>query len=246
MKWTFPLALTFLSIIPWPRLPLAGAQDLARSMFWFPWVGLILGLGYFGIWLGLGWLFPAPAAAGLFLACTVLATRGLHLDGLADTVDGLGGGQTPEARLCIMKDSRLGAFGGVALIVVLLAKFAFLLSLAYSRSGWGVLVFPILSRWGMVLLAYASPYARPEGGLGEAMTTGVSGKTLVGATLSAGGLTVAAAGPRGLLLLAGAAMVVFALRRLFRKKLGGITGDTLGACNEILEALLLAGVLLLT
>ncbi len=88
MKFTFPLALTFLTIIPWPRQGLAGSKDLARSMFWFPWVGGLLGLIYWGAWEGLGRIFPPPAAAALVLTLTVVITRGLHLDGLADTVDG--------------------------------------------------------------------------------------------------------------------------------------------------------------
>ncbi|MDD2903519.1 MAG: adenosylcobinamide-GDP ribazoletransferase, partial [Syntrophales bacterium] len=99
MRCTFPLALTFLTVLPWRGLGQVGPKDLAHSLFWFPWVGLILGLGFWGAWSGLLSLFPPAAAAALLLAVTVLATRGLHLDGLADTVDGLGGGSTPEKRL---------------------------------------------------------------------------------------------------------------------------------------------------
>ena len=111
-----------------------------------------------------------------------MITGGLHLDGLADTVDGLGGGKTPEERRLIMKDSRVGAFGVLSLILVLLLKFAFFL--AAGEQGWRTefILFPMLSRWGMVFLAYLSDYARPEGGLGQAMTTGVSRQTAAGAT----------------------------------------------------------------
>ncbi|MBI4642531.1 MAG: adenosylcobinamide-GDP ribazoletransferase [Deltaproteobacteria bacterium] len=108
MRCTFPLALTFLTVLPWRRLGEVGPGDLARSMFWFPWVGVILGLGFWGALVGFQSIFPPAAAAALLLSLTVLATRGLHLDGLADTVDGLGGGKTPQERLAIMKDSRLG------------------------------------------------------------------------------------------------------------------------------------------
>jgi adenosylcobinamide-GDP ribazoletransferase len=213
-------------------------------MFWFPWVGLILGLGFWGALLGLQGIFPPAAAAALLLTLTVLATRGLHLDGLADTVDGLGGGKNPQERLAIMKDSRLGAFGAVSLVLALLLKFAFLLAWTEKGLGPGLILYPVFSRWGMVFLAYLSPYARAEGGLGQAMTTGVNGRVLVGATFSALVLAFLTVRFSGLLLLAAAAAVVWLLSLYFQKRLGGVTGDVLGAANEVLEILVLMGLLL--
>src|SRR5574340_509916 len=96
MRTTFPLALTFLTKIPWPRAVVAGPEDLARSLFWFPWVGAILGLIFLGAWAVCLKLLPHPAAAALLVCLTVVLTGGLHLDGLADTLDGLGGGRDPE------------------------------------------------------------------------------------------------------------------------------------------------------
>lgn len=243
MRSTFPLALTFLTVLPWRGLGQVGPQDLARSMFWFPWVGLVLGFLY-GAGLWLFQIFIPPLAAVLLLVLTVLATRGLHLDGLADTVDGLGGGRTPQERLVIMKDSRLGAFGAISLFLALLLKFTLFLAWTGQTVAPGLILFPVLSRWGMVLLAYLSPYARPEGGLGQAMTTGVSGQVLLGATLSALFLALLTVGISGLILLAAAAAAVWLLSRYFQKKLGGVTGDVLGAANEVLEVLALLGLLL--
>lgn len=245
MKCTLPLALTFLTILPWPRLGLAGPQDLARSMFWFPWVGALLGLIFWGAWVGLDRILPAPGAAAVLLGLTVIVTRGLHLDGLADTADGLGGGANLAERLRIMKDSRLGAFGAISLILVLVLKFAFFLAWAEKGMGAVLLLYPVVSRWGMVFLAYLSPYARPEGGLGQAMTTGVSFRVLAGATLSALGLSCLTAGGQGLAILAGAAFAVWLGSRYFKEKLGGVTGDVLGAANELLEVLVLGGSLFL-
>jgi len=245
MSWTFPLALTFLTICPWPKLPLAEPKDLARSMFWFPWVGALLGLVYWAAFQVLVKTAPDAAAAALLLALTVLSTRGLHLDGLADTLDGLGGGHTPETRLAIMKDSRLGTFGAVGLILVLLLKFAFFLGIAEQGKPTVLILFPVLSRWGMVLLASLSPYARPEGGLGQAMTQGVSSVTLTGATLSALVLSFAVFGLRGMALMAGVGALVMIFVPYCRGKLGGITGDVLGAVNELGETLVLAGTLLM-
>jgi adenosylcobinamide-GDP ribazoletransferase len=243
MRFTFPLALTFLTIIPWPRQGLAGPQDLARSMFWFPWVGALLGLIYWGAWSGLGLIFPAPGTAAMVLALTVILTRGLHLDGLADTLDGLGGGRDQEARLRIMKDSSLGAFGAAGLMLAMLLKYGFFLSLG-AGAGSIFILFPLVSRWGMALLAYLSPYARKEGGLGQAMTLGVTGPIILGATVGAAALAFLSLGLPGLILMAAAGGMVVLMKFYFVRKLGGVTGDVLGAANEILEILALGGALI--
>jgi adenosylcobinamide-GDP ribazoletransferase len=239
MKCTLPLALTFLTVFPWPRFGEVTSGDLARSQFWFPWVGALLGLVYWGAGAGLGYCFPAPAAAALLLALTVFLTRGLHLDGLADTVDGLGGGQTPEARLAIMKDSRLGAFGAVSLVLVLLLKYSFFLVLFDRGLTRDLILFPIISRWGIVALARLAPYARPGGGLGQAMTDGVTPQLLTGSTLAALLFSFLAGGYKGPISLVLAASVVWGFSRYFRRRLGGVTGDVYGALNEILETLVL-------
>ncbi len=245
MENTFPLALTFLTKIPWPWSGKADEEALARSLFWFPWVGALLGLIFWGTWDVLIKNLAGPAAAALLLAVTVLITGGLHLDGLADIADGLGGGYTPAEALAIMKDSRVGAFGVISLIVALLLKFSLFLSFTGSGGSRVLFLFPVLSRWGMVLLAYLSPYARPEGGLGQAMTLGVSRQVLAGASLSALALSLAILGIAGLLLFAVTGGAVWLGSRYFKKRLGGITGDVLGATNEVLEILVLTGALLL-
>jgi adenosylcobinamide-GDP ribazoletransferase len=246
MNFTLPLALTFLTKLPWPWRGPAEAAALARSLFWFPWIGALLGLGFWGAWAGLHRILPGPAAAALLLALTVWITGGLHLDGLADTADGLGGGHTPADALRIMKDSRVGAFGVISLILALLLKFSLFLSLSAQTRGTEALVlYPVVSRWGMVLLAYLSPYARPEGGLGQAMTLGVSPRTLAGASLSAGALSLLILGVPGLILCGAAAALIWLGSLYFQRRLGGVTGDVLGAANEVLEILVLAGALIL-
>lgn len=244
MRCTFPLALTFLTVIPWPRLGEVSREDLARSLFWFPWVGLILGLAHLAAGLGLLWLLPAPAAAALLLAFTVFLTRGLHLDGLADTLDGLGGGQTPEARLAIMKDSRLGAFGGLGLGLVLLLKFSFLWMILEQGLWRGLVLTPLTSRWGLVFLAYLCPYARREGGLGQAVTEGATAALTAKATVPALLLALLVGGWPGPALLALIALAVWGLSAYFHEKLGGVTGDAYGAAHEVLELLSLTLVLI--
>ncbi len=246
MNFTLPLALTFLTKLPWPWRGPADSAALARSLFWFPWVGALLGVGFWGAWAGLQKILPAPAAAALLLTFTVWITGGLHLDGLADTADGLGGGRTPADALRIMKDSRVGAFGVISLSLALILKFSLFLSLAAQPGkATALLLYPVLSRWGMVLLAYLSPYARAEGGLGQAMTLGVSPRVLAGTSLSAGALAFLILGVPGLVLFGAAAALVWLESLYFQRRLGGITGDVLGATNEVLEILVLAGALML-
>jgi adenosylcobinamide-GDP ribazoletransferase len=244
MKFTFPLALTFLTVFPWPWSGEASAEDLGRSLFWYPWVGALLGLLYWGAGILLVRFFLPPAAAALLLLLTVLLTRGLHLDGLADTVDGLGGGHTPEKRLAIMKDSRLGAFGGISLVLVLLLKFAFLqaiLSLALLPS---LVLFPLISRWGLVLLAGLAPYARPGGGLGQAVTAGATRPVIAGATAFTLVVSFVVGRFSGLIIFGLAGLAVWGLSRFFRRTLGGVTGDVYGAVGEILETLVLGSIVL--
>jgi adenosylcobinamide-GDP ribazoletransferase len=233
------LALSFLTILPVPRRRTAEALELAAAMAWFPLVGLLLGGVLTGSALGLILVLPDPATAALVVALLAVATRALHLDGLADTLDGLGGGQTREASLRIMKDHAVGAFGAVGLVLALLLKYGLILGLLEAGGLRFLLIFPVISRAAMVLLAYLSPYARPEGGLGEAMTTLTTGRTLA----LAGGSAVLIVGlvsqTRGLAALAAAAVLTWSLARYFRHRLGGVTGDIFGAVNEVMEIITL-------
>jgi adenosylcobinamide-GDP ribazoletransferase len=239
------LAITFLTILPVPRRGEATPVELAAAMAWFPAVGLILG----GILALTAALLPAPftppAAAAILVALLIGLTRGLHLDGLADTLDGLGGGRTPADALRIMKDHAVGAFGAAGLVAVLLLKYG-LLTAALSRQNLPLLlIFPVVSRFAMVLLAYLSPYARPEGGLGQAMTTLTTGRTLAWAAGSAVVVAAGLGGRAGLYSLAGVALLSGVLAAYFRRRLGGVTGDVCGAVNELTEvAALFLGLLL--
>jgi adenosylcobinamide-GDP ribazoletransferase len=233
------LALTFLTILPAPRRQPADAQELAESMAWFPLVGLLLGGVVTAAALGLNQYLPGPASAALLVVLFTAATRALHLDGLADTLDGLGGGHTREDSLRIMKDHAVGAFGAVGIVLILLLKYGLILGLVETGELMVLLIFPVVSRAAMVLLAYMSPYARREGGLGEAMTTLATGRTLA----LAGGSAVLIVGLvghwRGLVALAAAAVATLGLARYFRQRLGGVTGDVFGAVNEVMEVVAL-------
>ena len=240
-------AIRTLTIVP---VPGREAGRACSALPWFPLVGALLG--------GLLWSLPALWAAlfrvvawpggmavGLLVLWTVL-TGGLHLDGLADWADGFFGSRDREKTLAIMKDSRVGAFGVIALVLVLLAKWEALGRLVSGGpesmlAQWFVAVLAS-SRAVQVDLAASLPYARPEGGTAGRFTEGAGLGHRLAAMAAALVLSVAACGPLG----AAAPVAAWVLGRAFawycRRRVGGITGDLLGAATEIVEVVLLVAV----
>jgi adenosylcobinamide-GDP ribazoletransferase len=241
MLSSFALALSFLTILRVPLLPsrTAGPKELAAGFVYFPAVGALLG----GIWvvlaMALRTLLPHGVTAVLLTLVMALLTRGLHLDGLADLADGVGGGFTPERRLEIMKDSRIGTFGAAALILFLALKIVALHVLVQEHQWHALFLAPMLSRLGMVLGAYRSIYARPEGGLGKSFCEQLSFPQMLAALLITLAGMVLTSPILGALILLSLLACVGALRLASRRWLGGVTGDVLGAINEISEAVLL-------
>jgi len=234
MLKSFSTALSFLTIF---RLPFSAAvlspKELAASFASFPLVGLLLGCIYCGAATLLAELAPAPLTAVLVTALTVVMTRGLHFDGLADLADGIWGGATPEKRLEIMKDSRSGAFGVLAIVLALALKIASIHALVSAHDLGPLLAAPVLARFGMAAAAYGSEYARPQG-LGKPFLENMRSEHLI----AAAALAALASVPAGVFSLLGFVAVlgcVFHLRIVSKKYLGGMTGDVLGAINEIGE-----------
>jgi adenosylcobinamide-GDP ribazoletransferase len=238
----FAIALSFLTLFRWPgsdQIAVAPV-DLARSLSYYPLVGLLLGACWFGAAFLLHTLVPAPLLAVLLTAFMALMTRGFHLDGLADLADGAGGGYTRERRLEIMKDSSIGTFGATALILVLGLKIAALSSLLSAPAWSMIFLAPAMSRYAMVLASYRSTYARAAGGLGKAVCDHLSGRQFMTATALTVLLVLLIAPLRGGVLFLTLLVCVLTLRLLSQRWLGGITGDVLGATNELTEALLLS------
>ncbi len=182
-------------------------------------------------------MFSEPMTAAFLVATMVIVTRALHLDGLMDVCDGVFGGFTTERRLEIMRDSRVGAFGVVGGVTVLLLKYGALLSLLLlSEPGkeWALLLFPAISRWTMVVLLGAFPYVRTQGlgspfhGGGIKIATTIAGVSALAASFLLGGFA-------GLGLFFGAVALAWLMGSAMAKALGGLTGDTYGATNEIIE-----------
>ena len=216
------------------------AVELARSMAWYPVVGLLIGGGLVLADMGLSRVFIPAVGNVLLIVLLVVLTRGLHQDGLADTLDGLAGGKTPAARLPIMRDPRIGAIGATGLFLSLLLRYAGLMALPQALRVPALFCMPALGRWAMVALAWTSPYARAEGGLAASFLTHLSWHHVV---VSTGILATGLGWGFGLLgtlviLLAGSIVVIVAWAGC-RSWFGGITGDTLGATNEVVEILFL-------
>lgn len=226
-------AIQFLTILPAGK---PARFDPAGMVPLFPLVGLIVGgLVALADWAGL-FLWSPGAAAMVDVAVLAGITGALHLDGLSDTADGLYGNWPRDRALEIMKDSRVGAMGVVALILGLGVKWAGIAGMAEHRALLLCLI-PALARGGMLFGFRFLEYGRPDGGTGQAFFekrlpwTGFWALVLVaGATL--------AAGWRGAAVLLAFALTNLLLIRFYKRKIGCVTGDMLGAMTEILEAVL--------
>jgi adenosylcobinamide-GDP ribazoletransferase len=219
------------------RNPLPGAAIGSSSAF-FPLVGLLLGLALVGIDRLLAPVLPPAPLNALLVALLALATGLLHLDGLADTADGVLGGRTPEQRLAIMRDSRIGAFGAATLVLVLLLQWSALSSLVAPWRIPGLLLFPVLGRGAMALAIAAFPYAR-EQGLGTLFRRYIWPWPAPVALAIALLLAVLCFAGGGAVLWAAMVLTTLGVGALLSTRLGGLTGDSYGAICELNEAVTL-------
>jgi len=214
---------------------------MSDALPWFPLVGCLIGSTLY--WLARGFSLVSgdwhEGTAGIVIIGSVLLTRGFHLDGLADWADGFGGGRDKEQTLTIMKDSHVGAFGVVTIVLVLLAKWMALLRLLEVGSFHWIISAYIVSRTAMVELAVRLPYARAEGGTGEPFVVGGRFSHRVGALFFSLISLFASSALAGLILLGGGLIACWLLGFWFRRHFGGVTGDLLGACCELVETGLL-------
>ena len=218
-----------------------GPRNISHSRAFYPAIGLMIGLVLVGVEEGSSRVFSEPLTAAFLVAVMIVVTRGLHLDGLMDVFDGVFGGFTPERRLEIMRDSRVGAFGVIGAIAVLLLKYGALVSLLMlpqPGKEWALFLFPTLSRWTMVVLLGAFPYVRTQGlgspfhGTGIKIATTIAGISALAASVLLGGFA-------GLGLFFGVTVVAWLMGWAISKTLGGLTGDAYGATNEIIETVVL-------
>ena len=224
-------AISFLTRIPVGRIASFEWADVARGAGWFPLVGAALGASLAMVAFLLREHLPPALIAALMIVWEVLLTGALHFDALADMADGFGGGRTAEDVLRIMRDHAIGSYGGIALAMLVALKVA-AYAILMQRAVWmGLIAAPALGRWPILLLTAMLPYARKDPAKPQ-----LAGRwSLLWGTLTiATGLAVA----RSLRGAAAAVLVLavtFAFGRYCRKRIGGITGDTIGANVEISE-----------
>jgi adenosylcobinamide-GDP ribazoletransferase len=238
----FLCALQLLTRLPLPRI--AFEPDwIARSSPYYPVVGWIVGALSAGVLLLASRLWPGFPAAVIALAAGLLVTGGFHEDGLADTADGLGGGQTPARRLEIMKDSRVGTYGVLATWSVLGLKAAALATMSPAEAALALLLAHGAARAFPVLLMAGLPYAGDVGAAKlEAATGGARPReAIVAMIVGVAPLLLFPSPLPAALGLVLAAAATLALARTARRFVGGFTGDILGAAEQLAEAALLLG-----
>jgi adenosylcobinamide-GDP ribazoletransferase len=224
------VAISFLTVIPAGGTA-SGETWLSRAAVWFPFVGALVGGGAAGVVL-LADVAGLPAAVGGTLAIifTIVVTRGLHEDGLADTADGLGVHGTLERRLAAMKDSAVGAHGALAMACALALSVVSLAALDAEHAARALVVAHVLSRAAMVVVAAALPNARAAEGLGRSLAVAppVAGVAVLAGVACALVLHAAVAP-------AAAAVALLVALAIQHRAFGGRTGDTLGATGKLVE-----------
>lgn len=228
------LAASFLTILPVLASAGAAPKTLAASFGWFPLVGFVLGALLAAENLLLTPLFGDALAAVMLVVTLTVLSGAIHLDALADTADALGAGADRCRALEIMRDSRIGSFGTAAIVFFLALEIAALATMSEGQRAAALWLAPGVARWAMVVVGWRIDYLRSEG----------AGTPLLGPDgdrnlALASAITVIAALPvlsgRGLAAYAVAAALAAALRAAYRRWLGGVTGDLIGAAGELVE-----------
>jgi adenosylcobinamide-GDP ribazoletransferase len=237
----FIFAWHFLTTIPLSKVHHdPTAPELAASMAWYSTVGLMLGgiMALSDSWLN--HIFAQEVVNICLIVLLVSLTRGLHQDGLADTLDGLAGGRTAAERLSIMRDPRIGALGATGLFLSLILRYAGLMALPQSLRIPVLVCMPALGRCAMVALAWMAPYARANGGLASPFLAHLSVWHVIGSTtVLTAALVIGVGLTATVVTLIGSGLIITAVQAMCRVCFGGITGDTLGATNELVEILFL-------
>jgi adenosylcobinamide-GDP ribazoletransferase len=240
-SWYFYLllAVQFLTILP-VRLPGETEEsDFGRSTALFPVVGLLQGLILLVVYKLFSLALPGAVVDVFILLTLVFITGGLHVDGFSDTVDGFAGKREKAETLRIMNDSNVGAFAVTGIALLSLLKYAGLSSLPVDHKSGVIVSIPVFSVWSMVLLARLHDYAREEGGTGKAFVRNTGNRELTAASIITVIVTVAAMGFYALLIYLLIFLTTLLMGEYSRYRLGGVTGDVLGAAKEVNDAMVL-------
>lgn len=234
----FLTALGFLTIIP-VKYKLKGEEEFALSMVYFPLVGLLIGMILVFINFILNLIFPKIVVDALILIILIILTGSLHIDGFADTCDGFFSFKSKDEILNIMKDSRMGMFGLVGVISLILLKFASLYSLNYEAKSYALLLAPVFGRFAMVFITRIGKFARE--GLGELYVKYINKKIVLITSLITVIITIIVSlllhRWKGIFIIPVVLLVCIAIKNYSKKKIDGITGDVIGAAGELTETI---------
>jgi adenosylcobinamide-GDP ribazoletransferase len=240
----FLAALQFLTRLPVPARSDFRPNDLARSAQFFPLIGLLVAFGGLGVHFVLARYLSRNVTVVFMLVYLALITGALHEDALGDAADGFGGGWDKDQILTIMRDSRIGSYGAMAISLSLLARFVFLTELAPEKFAGYFVAAQVLSRWTAILLSFFLPSARAESGQGRLVAGKISGLSLLVGTFLAAAIAATVLKYRVVWAALTALMVAAASGFYYRRRIGGITGDCLGATIQLAEiGVYLTGVL---
>lgn len=228
------VSLQFLTILPSGKKEIR-KEELERSIPYFPLAGLILGLLSYIVYMILSLLLPRDLCDILVLLFLVLLTGGLHMDGLSDTLDGMGFGKDRESSLKIMRDSRIGTFGAIGLVFAILIKYLALNNIQSFYVDNILLLMPLYGRWSVLVLGYQSQYAREGDGIGRVFVEKIKKEVYLKGILTAFIASLIIFQLRGLFIFTVLFFTVSFLKRYFEKRMGGITGDIFGAVIEFSE-----------
>lgn len=234
----FWIAWQLLTIIPPPRHQEYGVDGLGKSIYFFPMIGLFLGLVLFGLDYLLGLFLPPILINILLVIALIILTGALHLDGFIDTCDGLAPKSLTSDRLKIMSDSRAGSFGVAGGCCLIIAKFAALVALPQELRVTALLLMPVLSRWGMVYTTSIFPAAKKEG-MGWDIKQGTTWKGLAVATAFSLIVALVLLWWWSVMLMAVLCVILLAFSKYLCSQFGGLTGDNYGAVNEFAEVVVL-------
>ncbi len=243
---SFLVALQFMTRLPVPQGIQYSPDALAKSVIFFPAIGLIVGAGGAALNLLLSPHASREVVVVLILAYLVTVTGGLHEDALGDAADGLGGGWEKDRILAIMRDSRIGSFGTIAITLGLLARFVFLTNLAPRRFIGFFIAGQVLGRWTALPLAFFLPSARDnDSGQGRLIAHKITAVSFAAGTVLALAIVAIALKGAALWTVLTAIMIAAVSGFYYRRRIGGITGDCLGATNQLTEiAVYLTGAVL--
>jgi adenosylcobinamide-GDP ribazoletransferase len=243
----FFAAIQFLTIIPVPGAKGIGTADIERCAPFFPFVGLLIGSVVALFAYLISSLFPSFPAAVLSVLALLIITGGLHMDGLADTADGVFSVRSRDRMLEIMRDSRIGAMGVLAIVFTIALKISALTPLPLPQRLAILVLMPIGGRFAMLFMLTVLPYARKDGGLATLFIARRSWLNPFFALIFLGTAGWFIGAWLGIVATSAAVVAAGLVSWHIYHKLGGFTGDTIGAASEIAEtALALAGLAFIT